>query len=328
MVAGFFLMTITTIGLGAMTKLKDPTAFMVAGNILRFIQGLGDVWLQFTAYSVITTIFSHDIMTYIKYIEIAVGLGLGLGPVAGDVLFELLDFELSMYCFGVLNFLTLMICALMIPNELNITASETEVNEEEVRMRTLSNIENLRKKEKIGWRLMFTNRHSFFAVLIALVGTFDIMFFKGFLALELEEKGFGENTGYIMAIPALVYLVACLLLPYTCEHTSRKFLFTFSMFGFAVCMFLLGPSKLLGFPDNVWLIVSSQPPMGILQVFVFIPIIPEMIERLQVDLDIAEGENEEVDLALNDQVNECYTLLYAFANGVSPLIGGLMHDNL
>jgi hypothetical protein len=27
-------------------------------------------------------------------------------------------------------------------------------------------------------------------------------------------------------------------------------------------------------------------------------------------------------------VNETYTLLYAFANGVSPLIGSLMHDNL
>jgi hypothetical protein len=68
--------------------------------------------------------------------------------------------------------------------------------------------------------------------------------------------------------------------------------------------------------------------MGIFQVFVFIPIIPEMIERLQIDLDIAEGENEEVDLALNDQVNETYTLLFAFANGVSPLIGSLMHDKL
>lgn len=35
-----------------------------------------------------------------------------------------------------------------------------------------------------------------------------------------------------------------------------------------------------------------------------------------------------MDLALNDQVNEAYTLLYAFANGVSPLIGAFLHDNV
>jgi hypothetical protein len=92
-----------------------------------------------------------------------------------------------------------------------------------------------------------------------------------------------------MAIPAFVYLISCLLLPYTCEHTSRKFLFFLSMMGFAGCIFLLGPSEILGLPDNVWLIIASQPPMGIFQVFVFIPIIPEMLERLQVDLQISEG---------------------------------------
>jgi hypothetical protein len=135
---------------------------------------------------------------------------------------------------------------------------------------------------------MFTNRHSFFAIMIALIGTFDIMFFKGFLAEELkgDEKdlkdecinnfnfaieddqadggiNFANYTGAIMAIPAFVYLVACLLLPYTCEHTSRKFLFFVSMMGFAGCILLLGPSEILGFPDNVWLIIASQPPMGI-----------------------------------------------------------------
>lgn len=92
---------------------------------------------------------------------------------------------------------------------------------------------------------MFTNRHSFFAIMIALIGTFDIMFFKGFLSFELEEKGFGKHAGEVMAIPAFVYLVACLLLPYTCEHTSRKFLFFISMMGFAGCCFLLGPSEIL-----------------------------------------------------------------------------------
>ena len=104
---------------------------------------------------------------------------------------------------------------------------------------------------------MFTNRHSFFAIMIAFIGTFDIMFFKGFLSLELEDLDMEEYAGLIMSLPAFVYLGAALLLPYTCEQTSRKFLFVVSMFGFAVSIFCLGPSEVLRFPNSVWLIAVS-----------------------------------------------------------------------
>ena len=55
--------------------------------------------------------------------------------------------------------------------------------------------------------------------------------------------------------------------------------------------------------------------------FVFIPIIPEMLERLQVDLKMVEGEDINLDNALNDKVNDAYGLIYAFSTFVSPLIG-------
>lgn len=53
-----------------------------------------------------------------------------------------------------------------------------------------------------------------------------------------------------------------------------------------------------------------------------------MIERLQVDLEIAEGEDEALDYRLNDQVNEAYVLIYAFASFVSPLIGSYIYTHL
>ena len=83
----------------------------------------------------------------------------------------------------------------------------------------------------------------------------------------------------------------------------------------------MGPSKYLDLPDELWIVVSAFPLIGIFQVFVFIPIIPEMLERLQVDLGIVEGEDETVDNALNDKVNDAYGFVYAFSNFVSPLIG-------
>jgi len=73
-------------------------------------------------------------------------------------------------------------------------------------------------------------------------------------------------------------------------------------------------------------VVTGFPILGIFQVFVFIPIIPEILERLQVDLGVVEGEDEAVDNALNDKVNDAYGFVYAFANFVSPLIGTATYD--
>ena len=161
------------------------------------------------------------------------------------------------------------------------------------------------------------------------VGTVDVMFFKVFFVLELEETYEIDETyaGYLLATTSFVYLIVCLSLPYTCEHSSRKVQYVVAMFGMGICIFLLGPSHLLGLPaDGFYYMVAALPIMGIFQVFVFIPIIPEMIERLQVDLHIKEGEDEMVDLRLNDIVNESYTLLFALANFVGPLGGTFLYE--
>jgi hypothetical protein len=51
-----------------------------------------------------------------------------------------------------------------------------------------------------------------------------------------------------------------------------------------------------------------------------------MLERLQADLNITEGEEPEVDGKLNDAVNDAYGLLYSLSNFVSPLIGTFLRD--
>ena len=77
---GFFLVTVTTFGLGAISYLDNGNYFIYVGIGLRFFQGAGDIMLQITSYGVICTMFSDDLMRYIGYIEIVVGLGLSLGP--------------------------------------------------------------------------------------------------------------------------------------------------------------------------------------------------------------------------------------------------------
>jgi MFS family permease len=81
------MLTSTTIGLGLISMLGDSTTFFMLASILRFLQGTGDVLLQITCYSVITSMFKDDISKYIVYIEIAAGIGLGLGPSIGSLVY-------------------------------------------------------------------------------------------------------------------------------------------------------------------------------------------------------------------------------------------------
>jgi MFS family permease len=89
---GFSLLTIATFGLGAIANFTDPHLFKYFAVGLRFIQGQGDIMLQITCYTLITQMYVEDIMNMIRYIEICVGLGLGLGPFLGSLVYSTLDY--------------------------------------------------------------------------------------------------------------------------------------------------------------------------------------------------------------------------------------------
>lgn len=62
----------------------------------------------------------------IGYIEICVGIGLGLGPVISAGVYSSLQYEGTLYLFGGLNALGTIIAICFLPGELNITLTEDE----------------------------------------------------------------------------------------------------------------------------------------------------------------------------------------------------------
>lgn len=189
-----------------------------------------------------------------------------------------------MFMFGGLNAFAMVTCYVCMPNALNKTTSEEEMAEYEAELEDLMAFDDDVAKDSrrsITLWTILTNRHSFFAVLTCLFGTFNIAFWTGFIAITLTDIGLTDSqVGYVFALMSFTYLISCLLLPCTCEHSPRKFQFFGSFVLMGGCMLLMGPSKLLNIPVNKWIIISSFVPLGICQVFVFIPIIPEMLERL------------------------------------------------
>ena len=45
-------------------------------------------------------------------------------------------------------------------------------------------------------------------------------------------------------------------------------------------------------------------------------------------MEIVEGEDEELDTAVNDKVNDAYGFIYAFASFASPLLGSTAYEML
>jgi hypothetical protein len=72
-------------------------------------------------------VFNDDMMKYIGYIEIVVGVGFGMGPVIGGLVYGSLRFDGTMYFFGLINSFGLISCIYLMPNELNILISEEEI---------------------------------------------------------------------------------------------------------------------------------------------------------------------------------------------------------
>ena len=57
--------------------------------------------------------------------------------------------------------------------------------------------------------------------------------------------------------------------------------------------------------------------LGINEAFLFIPVLPECIERLQVDMNVGSDRED----SLNDVVNDAFSFVCSLAYFTGPIIG-------
>ena len=79
-----------------------------------------------------------------------------------------------------------------------------------------------------------------------------------------------------------------------------------------IAFLFLSSSSWLSTSNNLGLKLFALVLLGICQVFFFLPIIPELLETLVVELEIQEGKDKNVDILLNDQTNDLYGILFAW----------------
>ena len=202
-------------------------------------------------------------MNKIRYIEICVGLGLGLGPFLGSLVYAHLQYDGTIYLFGVLNLFGLLASWLLIPAELNATDKVQDEDAEEDEEDVLNSMR--RQNNTISWGRILGTKGASFAYLTCFFGTFAVIDYVGFIATELvHAKGMGdEQIGYLFFGQCMLYLFMCLIYPYVFEHSSRKMQFVVAMFGMGCCHLLMGPSNLLAMPDELWIIITGMCLIGL-----------------------------------------------------------------
>jgi predicted MFS family arabinose efflux permease len=154
--------------------------------------------LQITCYNVITTVFYDDVLRQISYIELLVGLGLGLGPTIGSVLFTALGYEWTMYAFGFIDLAALVVVQILLPKQMNNMG--TLEDEKASDNGALLENEDKKKDIKVTWCLLLKNKHFSYTLLICFFGTINIVYFYGYIGPYLLRLGCEEkDIGFIIA---------------------------------------------------------------------------------------------------------------------------------
>ena len=105
---GNVAMVVASMGFGLIAHIENDIGFFISSLLLRVMMGFGDAASSTAIFSIIGSEFTADRDVYFGYFESAVGAGLMLGPIIGQLLYTPLKFEKTFYCTGAIMMIPLI----------------------------------------------------------------------------------------------------------------------------------------------------------------------------------------------------------------------------
>lgn len=264
--------------------------------------------------------FSDNREKYLGMGESAAGLGQMLGPMLGSILYSYLHYFGAFMIFAGFLLFAAILSFITLPASLNVKLDT--MNEEERAM-------SVKLEAKVPYKWFFSNLRSFFGLLtctyVCLIFSFHASFFT--TALK-NEKGVDEfYHGFIVSVQPTFYVLCTIVVGYVINKLPKRVFITISFFGCAIAIAIMGPSYYLGLPNYLWILIVGQAMQGGALGFVFIPILPEMIDSIYVKQHLVEGDDERVDGIISDKAAGLYGSFYSIGMIISPILGSVIYEN-
>ena len=101
------------------------------------------------------------------------------------------------------------------------------------------------------------------------------------------------------------------------------------LFFSAFATLLVGPSRYLGLPEkNLIVVMTGMFILGTVQAFIVLPILPEVIDVINLRYRLVEGIDEELEGKVHDTISSLYTFFFSFSGLISPIIGSYIYEHI
>lgn len=135
---------------------------------MRFVQGIAEAFITTASFALVTIEFPRNTSTYVGYLEMALGLGLTLGPVLGSGFMAILGSVFYTFiAFAVLLVLGLISIIIGLPSSLNNPRVDLENKEE----------------NNISFKMFIRHYQAFMCILAVLFALVCMLFYEPALTI-------------------------------------------------------------------------------------------------------------------------------------------------
>lgn len=119
----------------------------------------------------------------------------------------------------------------------------------------------------------------FFAAVAGALGYFLYDFLPPILAFRLDDFNMTQvEIGLFFIVMPIFYIPVSLMVQKIPNGVEKRAILIIACFLSFFTNLCVGPSKIFNFPDTVWMMIIGQIAHGLIDPFILIPSLPEMIE--------------------------------------------------
>lgn len=128
------------------------------------------------------------------------------------------------------------------------------------------------------------NKKALAAIVSCIIATVFLMYTEPVISDVLVKIGVSEDyIGYIFAASCLSYAVAAPIVGYLINHFQKESLTLFAFLLSSLAIFIQGPSKVIfGSLSSIPMTITGFVFLGSMEAFIFVPLMPLLIDQIKV----------------------------------------------